>query len=33
MNKQRQLERLLEIDEGKWQTIIDTLYGFQVQGL
>lgn len=28
MNKQRQLERLLEIDEGKWKTIMDTLYGF-----
>ena len=28
MNKQRQLERLLEIDEGKWDAIIDTLYGF-----
>ena len=28
MNKQRQLERLLEIDDGKWKTIMDTLYGF-----
>lgn len=28
MNEQRQLERLLEIDEGKWKTIMDTLYGF-----
>lgn len=28
MNEQRQLERLLEIDDGKWETIIDTLYGF-----
>ena len=28
MNEQRQLERLLEIDDGKWKTIMDTLYGF-----
>lgn len=28
MNEQRQLERLLEIDEGKWNAIMDTLYGF-----
>lgn len=28
MNEQRQLERLLEIDVGKWDTIINTLYGF-----
>ena len=28
MNEQRQLERLLEIDDGRWKTIMDTLYGF-----
>ena len=28
MNKQRQLERLLEIDDAKWNSITNILYGF-----